>query len=142
VSDIHRLAMDVNDVLGHYIQIHDRIVKFSLRKIIPIPGLFKPIEYCRYEQELATLCSQLATRQADIAEAIKLETPVGDEADFLATLAKYSAALMETLERLRSICAELCRKSENSGVYEFDKYKVDMQHYQESVDHYMRSEHV
>ena len=49
------LATNVNEILSRYIVIHDHIMKFSVRKILPVPGLFKSIPYCTYEGDLATL---------------------------------------------------------------------------------------
>ena len=34
MNELTRLAVDVNDILGRYISLHNEIFKFSLRKII------------------------------------------------------------------------------------------------------------
>ena len=49
------LAANVNDILSRYILIHDQIIKFSIRKLIPIPGLFKAIPFCTHENDLDAL---------------------------------------------------------------------------------------
>ena len=54
------LATNVNEILSRYIVIHDHIIKFSIWKILPIPGLFKSIPYCTYVDELATLLVDLS----------------------------------------------------------------------------------
>jgi hypothetical protein len=49
----------VNSILDRYIVIHDAIFKFSLRKAIPIPGVFKPIDYWQHLRVLDALVSEL-----------------------------------------------------------------------------------
>ena len=50
-ASVITLAANVNDILSRYILIHDQIIKFSIRKLIPIPGLFKAIPFCTHEND-------------------------------------------------------------------------------------------
>ena len=50
-ASVIMLAANVNDILSRYILIHDQIIKFSIRKLIPIPGLFKAIPFCTHEND-------------------------------------------------------------------------------------------
>ena len=45
MSGIPNEIYQVYSILNRYIVIHDAIFKFSLRKAIPIPGVFKAIDY-------------------------------------------------------------------------------------------------
>ena len=59
-ASVITLAANVNDILSRYILIHDQIIKFSIRKLIPIPGLFKAIPFCTHENDLDALLGELA----------------------------------------------------------------------------------
>ena len=37
-ASVITLAANVNDILSRHILIHDQMIKFSIRKLIPIPG--------------------------------------------------------------------------------------------------------
>ena len=43
--DIYCILIDSGNVLSNYLKIHNDIFTFSIRKIIPIPFIFKKIDY-------------------------------------------------------------------------------------------------
>ena len=64
-ASVIMLAANVNDILSRYILIHDQIIKFSIRKLIPIPGLFKAIPFCTHENDLDALLGFLDPQIVD-----------------------------------------------------------------------------
>ena len=42
---ILELSWNTNDLLSQYVAIHDDVFKTSIRHIIPIPGIFKAIDF-------------------------------------------------------------------------------------------------
>ena len=53
------LAVQVNEILSKYIFIHDDIFKLSIRKLIPIPGIFKKIDFKTHYKNLGKLSKEL-----------------------------------------------------------------------------------
>ena len=45
----------VDNLLSKYLRIHNDIFKFSLRKSIPIRGIFKATDYANHFEELSSL---------------------------------------------------------------------------------------
>ena len=117
----------VHAILERYIAIHDKIFKFSLRKAIPIPGLFKPIDYGQHFRELDTLVS--AFKQLVISTSNRAEVP--------GVFQQYITALLKTMQFLRDMCKRLYDKSQNVlQSYTMDQYKSDVTTYEELVEKY------
>jgi hypothetical protein len=117
----------VHAILERYIAIHDKIFKFSLRKAIPIPGLFKPIDYGQHFRELDTLVSAL--EQLAISKSIKAKVP--------SVFQQYVTALLKTIQFLRDMCKRLYDKSQGDlQSYIMDQYKSDVTTYEELVEKY------
>ena len=53
------ISLTVNNLLLQYIKIHNNIFKFSLRRIIPIPFIFKAIDFETHGRETENILSQL-----------------------------------------------------------------------------------
>jgi hypothetical protein len=114
-------------ILERYVVIHDTIFKFSWRKAIPIPGIFKPIDYGQHAEELNALASAL--QQIIITIANKTDIPD--------VFQKFVAALFETIKFLRDICTRLYHKSEGDlQSYPMNEYKADMARYEDLVNRY------
>lgn len=133
------LAINVNEILSRYIVIHDQIVKFPVRRLLPIPGLFKAIPYCTHEQDLAALLGEVAAVDDRISEHhIGLPEAAQTEREFIEVLAQYATALSDTISQLHNISAELCLKSRGEGHYPYRRYRANLDSYEESVEHYLR----
>jgi len=91
----------VHAILERYVAIHDKIFKPSLRKAIPIPGIFKPIDYGQHLRELASLVSAL--EQLVIATSNRPGVP--------SVFQQYVTALLKTIQFLRDMCRRLYDKS-------------------------------
>lgn len=134
------LATNVNEVLSRYIRIHDQITKFSIRRLLPIPGLFEVIPYCTHEDNLAALLGDLAAIRDRISDHLLSLRGVAPavEGEFIEALDEYAAALNDTIYRLHDIASELCLKSRGEGDYSPQRYRADMESYRESTDRYSR----
>ena len=136
-ASVITLAANVNDILSRYILIHDQIIKFSIRKLIPIPGLFKAIPFCTHENDLDALLGELAANRDSISDhLIGLRGVATAEGEFTECLTNYSAALNDTIYQLHGISSELCLKSRGEGDYPYRRYRADLDSYKESVDRY------
>ena len=121
------LAANVNDILSRYILIHDQIIKFSIRKLIPIPGLFKAVTFCTHENDLDALLGELAATRDSISDhLIGLRGVATAEGEFIGMLDEYSAALNDTIYQLHGISSELCLKSRGEGDYPYRRYRADL----------------
>ena len=53
------LARRVAAILDEYVGLHDALYKFSMRHVIPIPGIFKPIDFGAFHAQLGRLTADL-----------------------------------------------------------------------------------
>ena len=109
-----------NAILGKYVAIHDAIFKFSWRKTLPIPGLFKAIDYGAHSKDLGRLASKLTA----ISSALKAES--GSLEAY-----QYTAALLEAVQALREICRRYHEKSQgNVSKYPMAEYNANLKTYE------------
>lgn len=137
MNEIKSLAFQVDEILSNYIFIHDDILKFSIRKLIPIPGIFKRIDYGSHKDMLATLQNELAKIKNRISVISASSNLTQSESIFIEALDNYVIAIVDTISRLRLISEGLYRKSEGTHDYSINQYNPDMKSYNESVEHYM-----
>jgi hypothetical protein len=131
------LAHAVNNILSQYIEIHDDIFKISLRKVIPIPGIFKSIDFSSHHKKLIELHSDIWKIHGSVLDLItdsKLPTP---ETQFLEILEVYIMALTETIDKLAKICNKLNLKANRLLVYDKNEYQYDVDEYNISVQNYL-----
>src|SRR2546423_11499262 len=114
MPDLPNELIRANTILGEYAAIHDAIFKFSWRKTLPIPGLFKTTDFGSHYRDLDRLASKLA------AILRKLEAESGS----LEGSRQYTAALLETIQALR----EICRRFFEQGKGNFSKYPMAEYH--------------
>lgn len=135
MSSLQSLAHQVNGVLGDYVKVHDAIFTFSIRKLLPIPGLFEGIDYCGHEVTLRELSQRL---QVTISQDLSRTTPrSAAERAFVNGLTEYATALLDTIERLQHISEPLCRKSHGDSGYSYNTYDADVKAYDASVQRYV-----
>ncbi len=109
-----------NAILGKYVAIHDAIFEFSWRKTLPIPGLFKAIDYGTHSKDLGRLASKLAA----ISSALKAESRSLEAY-------QYTAALLEAVQALRQICRRYHEKSQgNASKYPMAEYNANLKTYE------------
>ena len=117
----------VHLILERYIAIHEKIFKFSWRKAIPIPGLFKPIDYGQHFVELNSLVSALE----------ELADSANNRAGATSAFQQYVTALLDAMRFLRDMCKRLYDKKQ--GIlkgYTIDQYESDVTTYQGLVAKY------
>lgn len=127
MSGLPNEIYQVHSILDRYIIIHDTIFKFSLRKAIPIPGVFKPIDYRQHLRELDALGSELQ----DIAKSTTNITTVPN------VFQQFIEALQDTMQFLRDMCRRLYEKSQGDlQSYTQGQYKSDVTKYEMLVKNY------
>ena len=127
MSEISGKMDQVNEILERYSAIHDKIFKFSLRKVIPIPGLFKPVDYDLHLKELDSLA--FALERVSISK--------NNSADVINAYQQYITALRKAIRFFRNICGRLNDKSRgNLRDYTMDKYNSDVDTYRGLMERY------
>ncbi|MGB3194013.1 MAG: hypothetical protein WBC39_01830 [Phycisphaerae bacterium] len=119
--------LEAHAILSQYVAVHDEIFKFSWRKVLPIPGIFKPIDYGRHHSQLTSL----STRLERVLESLR-RIP-----DAPAIFPVYVAALLDTVAYLRDMCQKLYEKSQGDmASYSKEAYRRDVDTYHELVNAY------
>ena len=117
----------VHAILEEYLAIHDAIFKFSWRKAIPIPGIFKPIDCGRHFRDLGLLGCELER----VSRELQRDPDAPD------VVHSYAVALFQTIEFLREMCGRLYEKSQgNIAAYPMSDYNSDVQQYNQLVAKY------
>lgn len=121
MPDLPEKLIRTNAILGEYATIHDAIFKFSWRKTLPIPGLFKSTDFGSHFRDLDRLASKLAA----ISAALKAEP------EALEGSHQYTEALLETIRALRDICRRFYEQSQGDlGKYPMAEYHTDLKTYE------------
>ncbi len=123
-------SLEVHEVLNGYIKIHKEIFSPSLRRIFPIPGLYKPISYDGHSESLSRLAKKLG----------KIIPKIPDRTKYGNALKEYGEALLKTILLLRDICSKLYKGSQwrNLVPYPTSQYKADLKKYQSNFDRLMQ----
>src|SRR6267143_464451 len=142
MPDLPKELIQANAILGEYVAIHDAIFKFSWRKALPIPGLFKATDFGAYFRDLDRLASKLAA----ISSALKAKSGSLDGSH------QYMAALLKAIQALREICGRFYEKSQGDlGKYRMAEYNANLKTYEGlmnkcqelgvALNQHLRSEH-
>ncbi|MEP6959792.1 MAG: hypothetical protein ABI980_13770 [Nitrospirota bacterium] len=125
MPDLPNELIRVNAILHEYVAIHDAIFKFSWRKALPIPGLFKPTDFGAHFKNLSRLASKLTA----LSSALKADS------ESLEGSHQYAAALLEAVQALREICGRFYEKSRgNPSKYPMAEYNADLKTYEGLVN--------
>ena len=121
MPDLPNELIRVDAILHEYVAIHDAIFKFSWRKTIPVPGLFKPTDFGAHFKDLSRLASKLTA----LSLAMKSDSGALEGAQ------QYAAALLETIQALREICKRFYEKSQGHlNKYPMSEYNADLKIYE------------
>ena len=127
MAEIPSEMYQVHAILESYLAIHEKIFKFSLRKAIPVPGLFKPIDYGQHFRELDSLVSAL--------EQLAIST--SNIAGVPSVFQQYVTALLKTMQFLRDMSKRLYDMSQGDlQSYTMGQYKSDVTTYEGLVEKY------
>ena len=125
MQDLPDELIRVNSILHEYAAIHDAIFKFSWRKAIPIPGLFKPTDFGAHFKDLSRLASKLTA----------LSLAMKENSGTLEGTQQYTASLLETIQALRGICGRFYEKSQGHlSAYPMAEYNADLKVYEGLVN--------
>mgnify|MGYP000698282983 CR=1 FL=1 len=130
------LAVEVNDALTAYINVHDDVFELKAARVTPIPGIFEAIDFAKHVQSLVAVENELV----QIGVAIRSSRDQGIQAtivaDVLVSFDAYRSALLITVQEFKMISERLYEKSQNPGYYRWDTYQQDMDRYERSIDRY------
>ena len=136
-EQIVELSWNVNDLLSQYVAIHDDIFKTSIRHAIPIPGIFKAIDFGAHLRKIENIIPELENCDSKIK--LVVENLSGQEREYLDLLSQYVGALIETVNRLKIVVSALYAKSQSfvNSNYDWKNYKSDLAKYEQSVQDYL-----
>ena len=125
MPDLPEELTRTNAILDEYVAIHDAIFKFSWRKALPIPGLFKATDFGVHVRDLDRLASKLV----DISASLKAESGALEGSH------QYMAAVLEAIQALREICRRFYEKSQGDlSKYPMAEYNADLKDYEALVN--------
>lgn len=136
-EQITELSWNVNDLLSQYVTIHDNVFRISIRHAIPIPGIFKAIDFGAHLGKIENIIPELENCYSKIKS---LTEKINDqEREYLDLLSQYVDALIETISRLKVVVGALYAKSQSfiNSNYDWKNYKSDLAKYEQSVQNYM-----
>jgi len=132
-DQISELSHGVNDALTLYLEVHNGIFASRWWRSLPIPGLFKSIPFDRYEIQISKV-EQILREIEGHARALHNEaTP--DEKVFLATLHRYTVALLKAVVALTRVVVGLKRKTSGER-YNMSAYNADVAAYKDAEKDY------
>ena len=121
MPDLPKELIRANAILREYVAIHDAIFKFSWRKTLPIPGIFKATDFGARFRDLGRLASELAA----LSSALKAES------GSLEGSHQYAAAVLESVQALREICGRFYEKSQGDlSKYPMAEYNANLKTYE------------
>lgn len=133
-NELKSIAIKVNDLLSRYIGIHDVVFKFSWRKIIPLPFIFKTTDFNSLHIQAKQIFSELETCHEQIDDLI--EKTAHKESRFAHFLSEYCISLIETVSLLKKILYQLYLKSQDSKEYGLGEYNKQCNLYKKAVNKY------
>ena len=133
-NELDEIALKINNLLSEYIIIHDEVFKFSWRKIIPLPFIFKAINFHDLHEKADKVLNNLEQCNDDLSRIL---SEVSDkESRFAHFLSEYCLVLTNTVSLLKEMLYQLYLKSENSGDYILSKHNSLSKEYDEAVRKY------
>jgi hypothetical protein len=137
IRTTHELTKVTMSVLNVFVDMHDEIFAASLgksmRRIIPIPGVFDPVDHKEHAEGLNC---QSTVLEGAIAQVPRLKKENLGHQNFLDFYLTYGTALLDSIKRLHAICSLLYEKSQGEGAYSHKEYERDVKAYEKSMKHY------
>lgn len=139
MARVYDLACDASSVRERYASLHKRV--FSVRRLLPVPGLGRREDYGDLTQRLSELRSRLAELEVGVDALSPEDLTKRAPKQVQAALLSYLHALRESVARLGQICSHLDK--EQQGVPGFTRYShTDMRQdkivYDDAVQEYRR----
>ncbi len=125
----YSISYKINDLLSEYITVHNNVLakKILLREIIPIPFIFKPIDFSFYVSKLDKVIEELA----EILNELKAYCKANEleNHNFYITASRYVNLLLKSIISLRNIQNKLYDKSQGNALYSYKEYKKELDLY-------------
>lgn len=136
-ENLTNLSWDINDLLSQYIEIHNNIFKTSIRQRIPIPGIFKAINFSAHLEKIEEIMPEMESLNSKIK--LLAINSMSQEKEYLNLLSRYTDALIKTAGYLKIVISALYDKSKSSinSSYNWKNYKKDLAIYEQSIKNYM-----
>lgn len=119
---------ELNDLLTAYIAVHDDVFSRSFRRIIPIPRIFQPIDWCGHRQALAEISDGIEKNAAKIG-ALVADESASSIHDAGTACITYCEALNDAVTKLHAICSRMETKANGSSSYSAQQYRDDLADY-------------
>jgi hypothetical protein len=132
-KELNLIVVRINALLTQYIEIHDVAFKFSLRKIIPLPFIFKAIDFDSLCYQPEKIKTELNTCNQQICYLIENGL---NKNRFTYFLSEYCQALVVAVSLLRGILHQLYLKSQHSCEYTWGKYDEQIKLYDKAMNKY------
>ena len=127
MDSLMKESLEMHEILNRYIKIHGDIFNTSIRRIIPIPGIFKAINYGQHREDLYNLLKSLQ----------KIILKINENNSFAIILKEYGEALLNTITMLHDICEKLYQKSQGDlSSYSKGQYEADLNNYNYLMENY------
>jgi len=126
-AEISDLSVAVSDTLKMYVDVHNAILDHPWWRSLPIPGLFKPIDFDCNSSKIACI-EEMLSGLLKQANSIHSKTVYNDN-KYLAELLLYVEALIESVSALAIVVQSSKEKIEGRLSYSFRDYKSDVDKY-------------
>jgi len=130
----------VHDLLKDYTHLHDEVfaadMLLNIRRVLPIPLLFKPIPYDSIIEESTILMSELEMVMSNL-KACEFEIKFTVDRDLLDTFKSYVQVLYIAIERFKDLCGNLNGKIYKKK-YKRKSYQQELDDYYKSIEDYMK----
>jgi len=132
-QQVEELTYAVNNMLTLYVEVHDGIFTHPWWRSIPIPGLFKKIDFARYAIQISHIEKQLSEVEVHIAALYAVAMP--NEKEFVGALHQYTKALIGAEAALAVVVRRMHGKTEGQP-YSLSEYHRDVAIYKEAEKPY------
>lgn len=132
---LHEHALGLNIVFAKYRHLHQQGLQAPWWKSLPIPYIFKPINFEKLTTDLGKLSLIMSNKITEINLLTKDESATDVESRFAQGLLKYCETINTSMVILQKIYQRLFEKSKGKRgtPYPMSEYKEDLHTYQESV---------
>jgi len=129
---LHTTVNEVRNILKQYAAIHDDVFGFSLKKAIPLPFLFKAIDFEQSSIKSGEFVLEMEKLKERLHE-LKSEAPQSEFADILL---EFCTSIIEAISLLKEITQQLDLKDKKMAGYTLEQHKQLVDSYSESAEQY------
>lgn len=123
---IEFIALEVGEIMHNFVDIHNHLFRFSLRRVIPIPGFFQTPQYDEFLQIVDMLRGHLTNLENELP---KDSTKVPE---MLSATRDYVRSVQHSLSTFNHMCSKLSQKAKGTKKYSKEEYQLDRSAYLEA----------